>query len=145
MVFQENLSVEQEAKAFAPKPKPRDIGSDIGIISQELSSLSRRSRILEERFTNLRRKIQVTDQNMLNNNKRITTEINIINDELREIKLEFEELKNKMKLMISEIRGAARREDVDIIKKYMEFWQPLNFVTHEEIEGIVKDIIEKNR
>jgi chromosome segregation ATPase len=146
MVFQEGVPSEQEIKSYASntKSKSRDFGAEIGIISQELNSLSRRSRVLEERYTNTRRKMQVTDQNMLNNNKKLQTEVGAINDELREMKLEFEEFKNKMKMMISEIRSAARKEDVDIVKRYLEYWQPLNFVMHEEIEGIVKDIIEKN-
>ncbi|RMF05120.1 hypothetical protein D6764_05535, partial [Candidatus Woesearchaeota archaeon] len=39
-----------------------------------LNSINRRLRILEDRYSNLRRKTQVTDQNMLSNTKRFTNE-----------------------------------------------------------------------
>ena len=49
----------------------------------------------------------------------------------------------KINLLIKEITLSAKKEDVAVIKKYIEFWQPLNFVTPTQVEKIVREILEE--
>jgi len=34
---------------------------------------------------------------------------------------------------------------VESLKKYIELWEPLNFVTREEVEKIVKESLEEKQ
>ena len=38
-----------------------------------------------------------------------------------------------------------KKNDVKVIQKYMKFWEPLKFVTHNEIETLVKEIIQQSK
>ena len=61
---------------FAPKPKPgANLEKNVAEIAAEMNNIGRRLRVLEERYTSLRKKTQVTDQNMLNANKKVMTEV----------------------------------------------------------------------
>lgn len=112
-------------------------------MKEDLSSVNRRVKVLEERYTNLRSRSQVTEQNMLHKNKTFFTEIKTINLELTEIKKEINELKDKILSIIKELESFAKKENVDILRKYIDLWNPVNFVTKKDVEAIVKEIIDK--
>ena len=84
-------SAAQKAGAFKPKP----LGIDISSLTEEIRNLSRRLRIIEERYTNLRTKQQVIEQNMLSRHKQVTTEIKTTNSDMHELKTEITEIKDK--------------------------------------------------
>jgi hypothetical protein len=56
---------------FSPHAPPGPSSADLAEISSNVNNVSRRLRILEERYSSLRKKTQLTDQNILNSNKEI--------------------------------------------------------------------------
>ncbi|MBS3127922.1 hypothetical protein J4410_02160 [Candidatus Woesearchaeota archaeon] len=112
-------------------------------LSQEVNAISRRLRMLEDRTQNMRDKMQILDQNMLENNKKLLAEVKTNNDDIREIKQNMSEIQNKILLLIKELRLSAKKEDVDVMMKYTELWQPQNFVTREQVEKIAREIFEE--
>jgi len=115
---------------------------DLSLISNDVKELSRRLRTIEERYTNLQTKTQITEQNMLSRNKQITTEIKTINSEINEIKKEIIEIKDRILLLIKELQMCAKREEVKILDKYINLWEPVNFVTRNEVKDIIKETLE---
>ncbi len=115
---------------------------NISAISSELSLANRRVRVLEERYANLRRKSQVTEQNMLTTNKKFMADIKTLTTEMNEIKKEIEIIKNTLTQIIEELKKCAKKEEVKMLEKYVNLWEPIKFVTHDEVEKIVQDIIE---
>ena len=124
------------------KKKPESQGPKITDVLTQISSVSRRLVTLEERHTNLDRKIQVTDKNMLSENKRTHEEIRLINSDILEIKKGLNELTEKVDLIINEIKTLASKEEFEVLKKYVEYWEPLNFVTRKEVEKLVNEKIK---
>lgn len=114
-------------------PSPEEIGQ----LRHDINSLSRRLRELEERNQNLRRKVQMTDQSMINQNRKYRQELNIVNSDMNELKHMMSELDNKMLLLIKELRMCARQEDLKVVEKYVQFWEPIKFVTRKEIERMM--------
>ena len=43
-----------------------------------------------------------------------------------------------MDLIIKELRQTAGIEEMMTLKKYIEYWNPLNFVTQRDVERIVE-------
>ena len=111
-------------------------------IRNEFNSLSRRLREMEERTQNLRKKVQMTDQNLMSQNKKYRQELKVVNSELNELKHIMNDLDNKMILLIKELRMCARKEDVKVLQRYVDIWKPIEFVTRSEVEKIVKDKVE---
>ena len=87
----------------------------------------------------MNRKSQVTEKNMLNERKRFITEIKTTNSDVVEIKKEIDGIKNKMDMIVNELRNFAARDELDTLKKYIDFWEPVNFVTRHEVEKIIEE------
>lgn len=125
------------------KKKEEPTGPKVADFIDQLSSVSRRLVTLEERHTNLDRKIQVTGNNMLGENKRIHEELRLINSDILELKRGLNELTEKVSLIIDELKTSASKEEFEVLKKYIEYWEPLNFVTRNEVEKLIDEKIKK--
>jgi predicted nucleic acid-binding Zn-ribbon protein len=112
-------------------------------LANDVNLLSRRVRVIEDRYNNLRRKTQVDEQNVLNINKKLTIEVKTLNTEFNELKSELSDIKNKILQIIEELKKCAKKEELKVVQKYVEIWQPLNFVTRKEVEKLIKEIMEK--
>ncbi|MCX8147525.1 MAG: hypothetical protein N3D84_03595 [Candidatus Woesearchaeota archaeon] len=112
-------------------------------ISNQLNNLSRRLRILEERHTIIRKNAQLTDQTIIKLNKEIKNELSAIHSDFAELRRDFLDLKEKVKLIVKELIECAKTEDVKILEKYINIWDPIKFVTRSEVEKIVSDIVEE--
>ena len=134
---------EEQKKGLFNKKDAKATGIDINQISNELNNISRRLRVLEERYINLRTKTQVTDQNMLLNNKKLITQINMIGDETKEVKREMKEVRDTMKLMIKELRETVKKEEMNTIKKYIDLWDPSNFITRDGVRKMFRELIDE--
>ena len=118
---------------------------DSKALQEDISNLSRRLRILEESFTNIRRALQVTEQNMLGKNKVFATEIRTLTSDIGDIKSDINEIKEKILEIVRELKESAKREEVKVLEKYINFWNPVKFVTQNEVEAIVKEILKRER
>jgi len=116
-------------------------GGAAGDLAKDVNSLTRRIRINEERSVNLRKKIQTIEHNMLMNHKKLLSEVKFINEEISEIKRSFEELKVNIRGFGRELQEAAKKEDIQVLERYINMWEPINFVTRKEVERIIKDTI----
>jgi len=114
-------------------------------ISEELEGTISRLRVLEERFTNLQTELRVTEENMIKRKKKLTTDIKTVTSDLGELRKEIQEIKEKVLMVIKEIQGCAKKSDIDVMKKYIEMWEPMNFVTHKEIDEIISEKLGEKR
>ena len=60
---------------------------------------------------------------------------------MTDLKKAVESMDEKLVTIIKELKHAAKIGDVEVLKKYIEIWQPLDFVTRDQVEKIVKDFI----
>ncbi len=127
---------------FGKKKETSPPCAGYGDISTQLGEISRRLRILESRNTELNRKIELIEKNMLGERKRFNTELKTFDSDVLELKKEVNDMKEKTDMMAGEFKNLAAKEDIEAVKKYVELWEPINFVTREEVEEIVKDMME---
>ena len=62
-----------------------------------------------------------------------------MNLEITELKRSIEEIKEKIELIIREIPNLAAKDELDVLKKYIQMWEPLNFVTRDELDKRLKE------
>ena len=141
----------QGAPQFQPEQKKHAFGHkgqmspEIVEISNETKDIGRKLRALEERYSNLQTKSQITEQNMISRHKQVATDIKTINSDMIELKKEINDIKDKILLIIKEIQGFSKKEDVNVLERYINFWDPLKFVTRNEVKEIISEILkEKN-
>tara|TARA_Y100000310_G_scaffold281722_1_gene302407 strand:- start:41474 stop:41908 length:435 start_codon:yes stop_codon:yes gene_type:complete len=118
---------------------------DFKALQGDIGNISRRLRVLEESFTNIRRALQVTEQNMLGKNKVFATEIRTLTSDIGDMKNGINEVKEKILEMVKELEESAKKEEVKVLEKYINFWNPVKFVTQNEVEAIVKEILKKEK
>lgn len=128
----------KESRPKAPEQPPADD------VSKQLRELTRRIRILEERNTTLRKNQQVTEQNMLAENKKITTDVKAFSAELDELRKELNDIKEHIRILGRQMQETAKSEEVKVLEKYINLWEPLNFVTRNEVEKIIKELLKKH-
>ncbi|MEK6964232.1 MAG: hypothetical protein AABX70_07440 [Nanoarchaeota archaeon] len=102
--------------------------------SQAVTALGSRLRILEERYTNLRHKTQVTDQNMIELEKGLKEDVKRMLAGLDDMKRELDEVSRRSLQLAEEMRNTVKQSDFKVLQKYLEFWEPLQFVTREEAQ-----------
>ena len=141
-----------EQQEIPPPPKKQGILSfgkqqpeapDLSGVTNDINSLSRRLKLLEEGFTNLRRFLQVTEENIISKNKHYSAEFKTFNSDIMELRKELQETRDKLVLVIKELQTVARREEVKVLEKYINLWNPIKFVSQNEIEGIIDDVLER--
>jgi hypothetical protein len=124
------------SKHVAPPPQNAEA-------TQQLANASRRLLILEERYNTLRKKLQLSDQSLLKVQKEMHREVKSFDQELIDQKRDFMDLHDKVRLIIKEIKGSARTEEVKILERYLSMWDPLQFMTKDEVRGIVEQVVDE--
>ena len=122
--------------------KKRDITTDVMEMSEVVRDTSGRIRVIEERYSNLRKILQVNEQNTLKISRDLKSEVKMLSDEVIEIKTLLSDMKEELKLVISELKVSAKKEDVTVLEKYINLWEPLNFVTQRDVDSIVRRAVE---
>ena len=74
--------------------KKEDPYKHLAEIAGELTNVARRLRVLEERYTGLRKKSQITEQNMLSTNKKMMTEVRASESQLDDFRRDLNSLKD---------------------------------------------------
>lgn len=113
--------------------------------TDQMRNLSRRLRVLEERYANQRKNMQVMEHNMLTDSKKLQTQMHSLQSDFDELKKQIYDIKQKFDLIAADLADTAKREDVIVLEKYINLWEPINFVTRNEVERIVQFALENKK
>jgi hypothetical protein len=138
-MYQQDMQMQPPPDRQAPSPFKKGSSQEaaFGEQANQIRDTSRRLRIIEERYSSLRKNIQVNEQNMLSEGKRVSSEIKVINSDISEIKHILNEIKNEMRMIVTEVKESVKKEELKVVEKYVSLWEPINFVTTSEVEKIV--------
>jgi len=81
----------------------------------------------------------VIEQNMLSNHKKAMNEIKSLQSDFTEMRRTIQAVEDKIITIIKELRLTARKEDVDVLKRYLELWDPVKFITSDQVERIIDE------
>ncbi len=106
---------------------------------EELNSISGRLKILENRYNDVRKMIDFVETNMITNQKKANEEIRESSNELYNLKRSIEEMQNVILTIKNEIGLKADREDIELMKKYTELWDPTRFVSIDQVQKMIDE------
>jgi len=124
------------SKAVPPPPDSE--------MMDRLNAMAARVRVGEERYSELRKKMLFVEQNMLTNHKRAMTEVKALQTDVNEVKRTIQAVEDKIITIIKELRLTARKEDLQVMKRYVEMWEPVKFVSHEQVQKIIDEKLGKH-
>ncbi len=121
------------AKLFGKKPAPPPAPAVDPV------QLNNRLSLVEEKSTNLNKKFEVLEKNMLDNFKKLNFSLHSFDSEILEVKRQVNTLNQKLDLVIKELKMTAGKDELNTLKKYLDLWNPSRFITREEVEKIFKE------
>jgi hypothetical protein len=135
----------QQGGLFSSKPKSPVIDTNLQISSMTniINDMSRRLRIMEEKFNNLDKKVKLNEENSVSNLKKVNMSIAIFHDDVNDFKKHIKLDEEKTDLIIKELKLSAKRDDVAVLQRYIEMWDPVKFATHNEIDKVIQEKIDE--
>ncbi|MBI5148783.1 hypothetical protein HZA33_03825 [Candidatus Pacearchaeota archaeon] len=94
---------------------------------------------LEEKHNLLRDRVLMADEGFIKSLDLIKKELTIVKDSLREIKRDIESVKETSQSIIDELNNFARKEELQVLERYMKLWEPLKFVKADEVRKIIRE------
>jgi F0F1-type ATP synthase alpha subunit len=98
-----------------------------------------RIRILESKYTYLRDRVVLINENLISEYKELSQEIKVVDSELKDLKKDIFEMKEALRHILTEMKYFARKEHFQVLEKYINMWNPFNFVTEEEVLRLIKE------
>ncbi|MFW5746217.1 MAG: hypothetical protein ACOCWQ_01560 [Nanoarchaeota archaeon] len=127
---------------FSSKQPDHPAGPSPQMTSQ-LSNIARRLKLIEEAVENMRKKEQLNEQNALSQFRKQNLQIKSFEEQIKDMKRAIESMKDNMQLIIEELKSTAKNQDVKVLQKYIDIWQPIQFVTAKQVERIVRDVLRE--
>ena len=100
---------------------------------------------LESKVNNLLLEVDVLKNDFITRANKLNRDFKTLNDDLVELGHQQQKMDQKMVLIIKELKQTAGAEEVMTLKKYVEFWNPLTFVTQRDLERAVESKLELSK
>ncbi|MFH1972831.1 MAG: hypothetical protein ABIJ18_05120 [archaeon] len=105
---------------------------------QMIYELVNRIRVLESKQNLFSEKLLVMNQNMIEEYKKVMIEMKRVNDGIKQTEEDMENIKNILRHLSEEAGKFAMKEDVKVLEKYINLWNPLKFVTEKDVMELIK-------
>ena len=105
---------------------------------QNLNEFAARLRVLESKVNLIKDDISVTNSNLIEDSRKAITKHQISSQDIKEMRIEITKMKETLKHMIEESSEFARKQDIKVLEKYINMWNPLRYVTETEVKDITK-------
>jgi len=135
----EQRTFAQQAFGQRPQHEPQEAQRKFSELFADLGS---RIRLLEERTENLRSHQDMIDASVIEKHKSLVSEIRNIEDGQRALRADMDMLKDVVERLTRRLDAFASKEEVKVLQRYVELWQPLNFVTRSELKNAVQSILK---
>ncbi|MFH1276472.1 MAG: hypothetical protein ABIH82_05155 [Candidatus Woesearchaeota archaeon] len=89
---------------------------------------------LEGKVNNLLREFDLLKNDFIKKNSSMRKDVKTTNDDILEIKHDQNRTLEKMDLIVKELKRTAGVEELQVLKKYIDFWNPMNFVTQRDLD-----------
>lgn len=121
------------SKLFGKKPTPPPAPA------VDIAQINNRLNLLEEKTSNLNKKFEVLEKNMLDNFRKFNSNLSSTDSEIIDLKRQINSLTQKMDLIIKELKMTAGKDELNTLKKYLDLWNPSRFITRDEVDKIFKE------
>lgn len=93
---------------------------------------------LETKVNNLLRELDTLKNDYVKKNNDLKKEVKSLNDDLLELKRNHEKTLQKMDMIIKELKQTAGAEELTVLRKYIDLWNPMTFVTQRDLDKAIE-------
>jgi hypothetical protein len=131
-----SLFPNEQPPAPAPDKAPPAWASRLGDTVNETAS---RLAVLEERAANLRKKTQMTEQSLIDYEQEARADLQALTERLTELARKVDEVQEKINAMAGELANVVKKNELTVLERYLDLWQPLDFVTRDEAKLLIEE------
>jgi hypothetical protein len=113
------------------------------VVRKFVTSLTSRVRLVEERIENIRDRIELVEHSLIDKHKTSIKQIKNMHDEMRVLRGDVEETKTLIERVVKRLDAFASNEEVKVLRRYVELWQPMSYVNRSEAKAIVRNILKE--
>ena len=140
----ETFSDEEGGVAEEEIPSKNESFKEEASNRERISSLATSMRVVEDRYNTLRKKLQMTDDELIEAQQSFEKERKVLDEQILECKERIRELESEVKEMKEEISKAVHRRDFRYLKKYVDYWDPSRFITRDEAQSLLDENTTEN-
>jgi hypothetical protein len=111
--------------------------------SKAILNVVQNQKEIESNFDLLSEKIELLDHNSIKNFKKITEDIKHIRGDLRDLKQDIENMREFNIKVTKQMKLVAPKDEVMKLERYIDLWNPMDFVTREELTKRNNDMKEE--
>jgi len=125
--------------------KQEKVGAEdpISMLSYKIVELGSRVKILESRYSILKRRAELLESNIVELNKEMDKELGNFHSNYIELKRAISDLNKKMRVVLEELEDTASKAELEYIKTYLELINPLQFATKNDLKEALSKIKEE--
>jgi predicted nucleic acid-binding Zn-ribbon protein len=124
------------------KPK-NDPNAQSDLMINQISELNRRMRLIEEQISGIREHTSLIESNITQRDKKTTEELNNFSEEMHDFHNQIREIKDAIDQIASKFDQFANKEQVKVLERYINIWNPMNFLTKDEVESFIDKKLAK--
>ena len=109
----------------------------IGDFGTRLNEVEAKQKLLKERILLIGENLISTKEDSLKQDSDLKREFKRLDNDLRMIK-------RLLAKIVNEISNFSRKAELDIVKKQMQMFEPLNFARIEDVKQIIKEELAKS-
>ena len=110
-----------------------------------LTDFATKLKDIEEKLNLLKERLLLVNRTFLKERERFDSEIFALKESVRLVKDDLEKIREGLEHIIKESAGFARREELNLLQRYMRLWEPLKFVKEEEVKSMIDETLKKGR
>jgi len=99
-----------------------------------------RLKILEERYANLSRREQLSEQNTMHFQKDLRGDIRAVQQRLLETRRHASEIREKLEMLQGQVAKTADKHELRVLEAYLNMIRPMQFVTRTEAKKLMEDL-----
>ncbi len=113
-------------------------------IYDRLSDISARVKLVEDQLQTIRSHIEVVDNSVIEKHKALISEVRKIEDDLRSLRADVDKVNSLSERLVERLEAFATKEDVKVLERYVNMWQPMNYMTKQETENLIRNILKQS-
>jgi uncharacterized protein YhaN len=121
-----------------PRQSPMRIAQAPELAAQ-VTGLATRLKLAEERYANLAKRNQLTEESLLQFEREFTAELRATLQQVTELRRKVAEIDQKVDAIQGELSGFVRKHEFATVERYLDLWQPMRFLTRDEAKRLIAD------
>ena len=110
-------------------------------LANQVTGLATRLKLAEERYANLSKRNQLTEESLMGFEKDIRLELKTFGKQLSDLRKKINEINSKLDSISGELGSVVRKQEFSVMEHYLDLWQPMQFITRDEAARLIRDAV----